>query len=404
MDIDENVFFRSATKLICSSLDIETAMQRAMLFLKDFMPAEEMYLHLYDMGLGAMRTIAMATPSEGKRLDRITPLAKEMRPRSENDVPNMQVVNQPEVEPIFRSVLQYYGRADTSALMRLLEVDGKKLGALVLLAAGRDRFSAQHGRLFSLLNDPFTIALSNTLKHMEVLRLKDLLADDNQYLHRELLHLSGDEIVGAEFGLKGVMDLVRQVASLDSPVLLLGETGVGKDVIARAIHNTSIRRDGPFVKVNCGAIPESLLDSELFGHEKGAFTGALSQKRGRFERADHGTLFLDEIGELPSAAQVRMLRTLQYKEIERVGGTQVSPGRHKDHRRHEPRPPRDGPDQRLPGGPLVSSQCLPHTHPPSSGKKGRHPCLAAPRDRAQVAGIKASLPSSPGTGGHRPAH
>jgi transcriptional regulator with GAF, ATPase, and Fis domain len=103
--------------------------------------------------------------------------------------------------------------------------------------------------------------------------------------------------------------------------LLLGETGVGKDVIANAIHYSSPRKDGPFVKVNCGAIPETLLDSELFGHEKGAFTGAISQKRGRFERADKGSLFLDEIGELPPQAQIRMLRVLQYKELERVGGT-----------------------------------------------------------------------------------
>jgi transcriptional regulator with GAF, ATPase, and Fis domain len=117
------------------------------------------------------------------------------------------------------------------------------------------------------------------------------------------------------------MAMVQQVASLNSPVLLLGETGVGKDVIANAIHYSSPRKDGPFIKVNCGAIPETLLDSELFGHEKGAFTGALSQRRGRFERANGGTLFLDEIGELPPQAQVRMLRVLQYKEIERVGGT-----------------------------------------------------------------------------------
>jgi hydrogenase-4 transcriptional activator len=114
---------------------------------------------------------------------------------------------------------------------------------------------------------------------------------------------------------------VGQVAPLDSPVLLQGETGTGKEVIANAIHYSSPRKDGPFIKVNCGAIPETLLDSELFGHEKGAFTGAISQKRGRFERADKGTIFLDEIGELPPQAQVRLLRVLQEKEIERVGGT-----------------------------------------------------------------------------------
>ena len=100
---------------------------------------------------------------------------------------------------------------------------------------------------------------------------------------------------------------VQQVATLDSPVLLLGETGVGKDVIANAIHYSSSRSNGPLVSVNCGAIPDTLIDSELFGHEKGAFTGALSQKRGRFERANKGTIFLDEIGELPLQAQVRFV-------------------------------------------------------------------------------------------------
>jgi transcriptional regulator with GAF, ATPase, and Fis domain len=119
------------------------------------------------------------------------------------------------------------------------------------------------------------------------------------------------------------MQMVRQVAALDSPVILLGETGTGKDVIANAIHDFSSRREDPFIAVNCGAIPENLLDSELFGHEKGAFTGALSQKRGRFERADKGTIFLDEIGELPAQAQIRLLRVLQHKEIERVGGTKT---------------------------------------------------------------------------------
>ena len=320
MSIDVNDFFRQVTIRICSSLDIEVAMWRCMQFLKDFIPADEMYLHLYESGLGAMRTIAGATASEGRKMDRITPLPKEARMGLEKDLRSMYIINQPELDPGFQFMLQYYGRPDTSALIRLLEVEGKKLGALVILAEGRDRFSEEHGRLFSLLNDPFAIALSNTLKHQEILRLKDLLADDNRYLHRELLRLSGDEIVGAEFGLKGAMTMVQQVASLSSPVLLLGETGVGKDVIANAIHYSSPRKDGPFIKVNCGAIPETLLDSELFGHEKGAFTGALSQRRGRFERADHGTIFLDEIGELPPQAQVRMLRVLQYKELERVGG------------------------------------------------------------------------------------
>ena len=119
--------------------------------------------------------------------------------------------------------------------------------------------------------------------------------------------------------------MVRLVASLNSPVLLLGETGVGKEVIANAIHYSSPRKDGPFIKVNCGAIPDTLIDSELFGHEEGAFTGATTKKRGRFERAHKGTILLDEIGELPPPAQIRLLRVIQNKEVERVGGTKPIP-------------------------------------------------------------------------------
>jgi transcriptional regulator with GAF, ATPase, and Fis domain len=154
------------------------------------------------------------------------------------------------------------------------------------------------------------------------LKLKDALADDNRDLSSELQKSVGTEIVGAKFGLKDVMEQVYKVAPLSSPVLLTGETGTGKEIIANAIHNLSGRSGSPLITVNCGAIPESLIDSELFGHEKGSFTGALSERRGRFERADKGTIFLDEVGELPPQAQVRLLRVLQEKEIERVGGSQ----------------------------------------------------------------------------------
>jgi transcriptional regulator with GAF, ATPase, and Fis domain len=188
---------------------------------------------------------------------------------------------------------------------------------------GGKKYSEKDIRLFSLLNKPFAIALSNYLRYREVLRLKEILADDNRYLQEELRQQTGEEIVGAHFGLKHVMGMVSQVAPLASPVLLLGETGTGKEVIATAIHNMSQRRNGPFIKVNCGAIPESLMDSELFGHEKGAFTGAFFQKRGRFERAQGGTIFLDEIGELTPGAQIRLLRVIQEKEFERVGGTET---------------------------------------------------------------------------------
>jgi len=127
-------------------------------------------------------------------------------------------------------------------------------------------------------------------------------------------------IIGERTGLAPTMQLVNCVAATDVPVLILGESGAGKEVIAKALHKRSLRAEGPLVKVNCGAIPPDLVDSELFGHERGSFTGAVATRKGWFERADGGTLFLDEVGELPPAAQVRLLRVLQDGIFERVGG------------------------------------------------------------------------------------
>ncbi len=325
MLVDENDFFRQATIRICGHLDIEAAMSSCLRYLERFMPADRMYLQLYEHDLGVMHTIAESTASEGKKVDLITPLPQEARAAVErwkpSNPPQVGIINDPESLPVSRAMFLFHGIKEASMLVMVLE--GSNLGSLILMGKGKNRYTEEHAHLFSLLREPLAIALSNTLKHREVVKLKDLLADDNRYLHRELLRLSGEEIIGENLGLRSVMEMVRKVAPLDSPVLLLGETGVGKDVIANAIHYSSPRQDGPFITINCGAIPETLLDSELFGHEKGAFTGAVVQKRGRFERADRGTIFLDEIGELPPEAQVRMLRVLENREIERVGGTKM---------------------------------------------------------------------------------
>lgn len=325
--MNENELFRQATLCICGNLEIEEAMSSCLQSLKQVMPADRMFLQLYDHGYGAMRTIAEATLSECHKLDILTPLSEEARSSAQRknftELTDVYIFDDPEKYAISREMLKFHNVPCTSLMVMLLKSENQILGSLVLLSEEAEKYTQAHAEMLSLLKEPFITATSNTLKHLEVLRLKDLLADDNRYLHGELRRLSGDEIVGANFGLKDVMEKVQQVASLDSPVLLLGETGVGKDIIANAIHYSSHRRNGPFVNVNCGAIPDTLIDSELFGHEKGAFTGALSQKRGRFERANKGTIFLDEIGELPLHAQVRLLKVLQSKEIERVGGTKT---------------------------------------------------------------------------------
>jgi transcriptional regulator with GAF, ATPase, and Fis domain len=191
---------------------------------------------------------------------------------------------------------------------------------VVFLAHGTDRYGPADERVLNLLREPFVVAVSNALRYDEMVRLRDMIEHDFRELQSELVQQPRTGMVGADSGLGEVMTMVRQVAGRDTPVLLLGETGTGKEIVAQSIHVASRRRSGPFVAVNCGAIPETLIDSELFGHEKGAFTGAHVTRRGRFERADGGTIFLDEIGELPQAAQVRLLRVLQGREIERVGG------------------------------------------------------------------------------------
>ena len=192
------------------------------------------------------------------------------------------------------------------------------LGALVVSAGAR-----LDARRLASISEPIAAVLATEQARRELTRLREAAeADKSAALARLQMRDLGVAVVGADAGLREVMQQVEQVAPTPAPVLILGETGSGKEVVARAIHERSARRAGPLLRVNCGAIAPELVDSELFGHERGSFTGASAQHRGWFERADGGTLFLDEIGELPLAAQVRLLRVLQDGIFERVGGAQ----------------------------------------------------------------------------------
>jgi len=194
-------------------------------------------------------------------------------------------------------------------------------GVLVLIAAQDQKFNSRHLALTQELLYPFSVARENDRRLNELAVLKNAAEAENVSLLRRLgREKITDVIVGSDSGLRMVMERIRLVSPLDVPVLILGETGTGKELIARALHDRSSRSAGSFIRVNCGAIPAELIDSQLFGHEKGAFTGATETRKGWFERADGGTLFLDEIGELSAAAQVRLLRILQDGWLERVGG------------------------------------------------------------------------------------
>jgi transcriptional regulator with GAF, ATPase, and Fis domain len=326
--MDENEFFRQAALRICGSLDIGKATTSCLSYIKDYIPISELMVSWLDPETKIFHNLVSATP-EGKTWitpsihvpDKVMLILNERISKWQE----VKIENYPEKDPAARVVIANYETRNPSVMYMVLVMEGILLGMLGILAEGKNVFTVAHAHLLSLLREPCAIAMSNALRYQEVLRLKEKTDAENRELTREFLGATGEEIVGTEFGLSGVMEMVRQVAPLDSPVMILGETGVGKEVVANAIHRLSTRADAPFVKVNCGAIPEGLIDAELFGHEKGAFTGAIAQKRGRFERADKGSIFLDEIAELPLQAQVRLLRVLQHKEIERVGGTETIP-------------------------------------------------------------------------------
>jgi formate hydrogenlyase transcriptional activator len=199
----------------------------------------------------------------------------------------------------------------------------RTLGVLALGSRVENSFSAEDLDFLGRVAGQMAIAVESALAYREIAELKDKLAQEKLYLQEEIHAADFDGIVGQSSALRQVLQLVETVATSDSTVLLLGETGTGKELVARAIHDRSRRKERTLIKLNCAAIPTGLLESELIGHERGAFTGAVTQKIGRLELADQGTLFLDEIGDIPLELQPKLLRVLQDGEFERLGSTRT---------------------------------------------------------------------------------
>ena len=200
----------------------------------------------------------------------------------------------------------------------------EQLGAMGFMSLRSEAYGDADIEFLQQVAQQVAVAVENALAFQQIAELKDKLAKEKLYLEEELrLEHGFDDIIGDSPALRNVLKQVEVVAPTDSTVLIQGETGTGKELIARAIHRLSSRGERTFVKLNCAAIPTGLLESELFGHERGAFTGAISQKAGRFELADKGTIFLDEVGEIPLELQSKLLRVLQEQEFERLGSTKT---------------------------------------------------------------------------------
>ncbi len=339
--LNENEFFREVTLRVGSSLNMDEALQNLMEYLRRFFPLETIFLD-YQERDGGVYSVSFAGGNKFSIFDNEKPLffvdierkqaLEQLLEDSGFKIGDVFIINQlvheavsEKMKAVFDMMREVIPPDEVlpSILSLELEIKDEHVGRFGIVNYEKNPFTKEHARLLQLVKEPMALAMSNARRYRELKRLKDILDDDNRAMRQELERISGNQVIGADFGLRHVMELVRQAAPLNNPILLLGETGTGKEVIANAIHLSSSRRDQPMVRVQCGAIPDTLLDSELFGHEKGAFTGAFTSKRGRFERANGGTIFLDEIGELTQDAQVKLLRVLQEQEFERLGGNKT---------------------------------------------------------------------------------
>lgn len=328
--LEEDYAFLSKTTLCLSgSLDLSQAMRDVFAFLKQHFPLAALSLHRFDPHLKALHLLFLVTENGFYYLDEIAPLPENMLDEMTREMQRLRVFNIPVAihkEPTRpsdihgKAISAYLPLKERAYLVGLLSSRDKTAGHLCLIGTNPYCFTEEHERKFRMLVPIFSLVMLNLLQHQDLTELKERLAEQNRLLTGEIRCLREVEMVGADTGLSRLIDRLGQLSGRDVPVLIYGETGTGKEVIANAIQRISTRFDTPYIKVNCGAIPDTLIDSELFGHEKGAFTGAVAGRFGLFEKANGGTLFLDEVGDMPLQAQKRLLRVLQDGIITRVGG------------------------------------------------------------------------------------
>lgn len=319
---DFSDFFQKATLIICGTPDIRTMLHKAMRFLSDYIDLDALALSVFEEEISSVRRFALCAKDgreEGESLERLPRDVFRFAQGIIHDTKDFVLTGRAEDNPV-RSYMSECGRSRyQSAIVLHLHYEGKYIGFVDVFSERADAFSREDGMMINRLAAPFSLYMINFL-HFRALEQEHRRF---RRMHESFAPGTGGvpPLVGLSSGLSSVRRMADDVAVTTTPVLITGETGTGKEVIADYIQHRSDRADRPFIKVNCAAIPEHLLESEFFGHEANAFTGAGRMKKGRFERAHTGTIFLDEIGELPEGAQSKLLRVLEYKDMERLGGT-----------------------------------------------------------------------------------
>lgn len=324
----EEALLLEISMVLLSNLDVRELLSAISATLRRIMPHEYASLALYEYESKELRLLSLEQAQAN------SPLGKEMlSPAQEALSGRVMNSHQPLVlndlendETKAKATVRLAAEGMKSACFLPLITQDRVLGTLNLVSRQRGAFDRRHVDLLQQVVGHVAIALDNAITYQKVAELKERLAEEKLYLEEELrTEYNFEEIIGESAALKRILKQVESVGPTNATVLILGETGTGKELIARAIHDLSPRRDRTFVKLNCAAIPTGLLESELFGHEKGAFTGAITQKIGRLELAHEGTLFLDEVGDIPLELQPKLLRALQEQEFERLGSTRTIP-------------------------------------------------------------------------------
>jgi formate hydrogenlyase transcriptional activator len=309
------------TNRVVSTLDLQAVLREIVASLRRVMQVEGVGVTLRDPDTGGLRLYALDFPTSRGFLHE-GPVTGEVSKSVVAVLETGRPVNMSRDEILADGRVALEG-ANSLCRLPLISHD-RVLGVLSLGAEREHAFSDDDVAFLGQVASQIAIAVENATAYREIAGLKDKLEQEKVYLEDEIRsELNFEEIVGSSDGLRHVLRQIETVASTDSTVLIYGETGTGKELVARAVHNLSPRKANPFVKLNCAAIPTGLLESELFGHEKGAFTGAISQRVGRFELAHRGTVFLDEVGEIPLELQPKLLRVLQEREFERLGSTRT---------------------------------------------------------------------------------
>lgn len=303
--------------------DVKDSLKECYGFFKKFVPLDLISLNIYNLGQDALRLMAVVTDEEVMLINELIPLSADSARFTEKEPVKKIRLSTADEARITRDIAAHFGifHEKRCSLNLTAEISPFQYFTLGLSARGENRYHENHADMMRAFYEPLSTIARDLCLRIKEASLKERLTAENQELRRKLGFLGDPLFLDRESGLKEVIKQVEQVAPVDSPVLIMGETGSGKEVVADAIHRRSGRADKPFISVNCGAIPDTLLDSELFGYEKGAFTGASGMKRGYFEQADEGTIFLDEVSELSFQAQVKLLRLLQTMQFQRVGGS-----------------------------------------------------------------------------------